>query len=210
MSDTISTDDSAANVPENIGRNDPCPCGSGKKYKKCCYRTHQVQKEAAKTNRSVENLIGPGTSPWDFYKILAQTHASNLVNLFWELGHELGPFRETYPSKEAFIRAISAGDEGLVAGPEYDLRWIRHDGPDVYLLLTRGLRDPKRDALDFDVVHLRPNELGAERDTRAATHRGWRIWEVHRHERGKGEVGDDHDLGLRDLGYEWAAEWKAS
>ncbi len=21
---------------ENIGRNDPCPCGSGKKYKKCC------------------------------------------------------------------------------------------------------------------------------------------------------------------------------
>lgn len=21
---------------EEIGRNDPCPCGSGKKYKKCC------------------------------------------------------------------------------------------------------------------------------------------------------------------------------
>jgi SWIM/SEC-C metal-binding protein len=25
-----------------IGRNDPCPCGSGKKYKKCC-ATHTVQ-----------------------------------------------------------------------------------------------------------------------------------------------------------------------
>ncbi len=24
------------NRPRNIGRNDPCPCGSGKKYKKCC------------------------------------------------------------------------------------------------------------------------------------------------------------------------------
>ena len=23
---------------DQIGRNDPCPCGSGKKYKKCCYR----------------------------------------------------------------------------------------------------------------------------------------------------------------------------
>jgi len=23
------------------GRNDPCPCGSGKKYKKCCYLTEQ-------------------------------------------------------------------------------------------------------------------------------------------------------------------------
>ena len=24
-----------------IGRNDPCPCGSGKKYKKCCGRTNE-------------------------------------------------------------------------------------------------------------------------------------------------------------------------
>ncbi|NCC62326.1 MAG: hypothetical protein EOM12_15605 [Verrucomicrobiae bacterium] len=23
-------------VEETTGRNDPCPCGSGKKYKKCC------------------------------------------------------------------------------------------------------------------------------------------------------------------------------
>jgi uncharacterized protein YecA (UPF0149 family) len=22
--------------PPKTGRNDPCPCGSGKKYKKCC------------------------------------------------------------------------------------------------------------------------------------------------------------------------------
>jgi preprotein translocase subunit SecA len=30
---------SAAHSPSNqpkVGRNDPCPCGSGKKYKKCC------------------------------------------------------------------------------------------------------------------------------------------------------------------------------
>lgn len=24
-------------LSETVGRNDPCPCGSGKKYKKCCY-----------------------------------------------------------------------------------------------------------------------------------------------------------------------------
>jgi uncharacterized protein YecA (UPF0149 family) len=35
-------DDLGVNAPESqrgipkIGRNDPCPCGSGKKYKKCC------------------------------------------------------------------------------------------------------------------------------------------------------------------------------
>ena len=25
--------------PDRIGRNDPCPCGSGKKFKHCCMRT---------------------------------------------------------------------------------------------------------------------------------------------------------------------------
>jgi SWIM/SEC-C metal-binding protein len=23
-------------ISQKVGRNDPCPCGSGKKYKKCC------------------------------------------------------------------------------------------------------------------------------------------------------------------------------
>ena len=26
----------AARAVNKVGRNDPCPCGSGKKYKKCC------------------------------------------------------------------------------------------------------------------------------------------------------------------------------
>jgi uncharacterized protein YecA (UPF0149 family) len=25
-------------VSKKVGRNDPCPCGSGKKYKKCCLK----------------------------------------------------------------------------------------------------------------------------------------------------------------------------
>ena len=26
---------------KKVGRNDPCPCGSGKKYKKCCYPKYE-------------------------------------------------------------------------------------------------------------------------------------------------------------------------
>lgn len=26
-----------ARKPPKVGRNEPCPCGSGKKFKKCCY-----------------------------------------------------------------------------------------------------------------------------------------------------------------------------
>lgn len=28
-----------------VGRNDPCPCGSGKKYKKCCEQKTFIQKK---------------------------------------------------------------------------------------------------------------------------------------------------------------------
>jgi uncharacterized protein YecA (UPF0149 family) len=28
----------ADRIPSKTGRNDPCPCGSGSKYKKCCSR----------------------------------------------------------------------------------------------------------------------------------------------------------------------------
>ena len=30
---------------KKIGRNDPCPCGSGLKYKKCCGRNEWAAKE---------------------------------------------------------------------------------------------------------------------------------------------------------------------
>ena len=40
---------------EKIGRNDPCPCGSGKKYKRCCLDKHRAAKHE-KTDAEVENL----------------------------------------------------------------------------------------------------------------------------------------------------------
>jgi len=35
------------------GRNEPCPCGSGKKYKKCCLLEEQLEKR----NDSIKNKI---------------------------------------------------------------------------------------------------------------------------------------------------------
>lgn len=38
-------------MSEKIGRNDPCPCGSGKKYKQCCLKAptgNKKRKFAAK------------------------------------------------------------------------------------------------------------------------------------------------------------------
>ena len=37
-----------------IGRNDPCPCGSGKKYKRCCYRQRKTALPALDSGWQVE------------------------------------------------------------------------------------------------------------------------------------------------------------
>ncbi len=52
------------------GRNDPCPCGSGKKYKQCCLKTEQIQPEDEflwrRIRRAIEGLpaqlLGFGSS----------------------------------------------------------------------------------------------------------------------------------------------------
>jgi hypothetical protein len=42
-----------------VGRNDPCPCGSGKKYKKCCLsKDTAVDLEAFRSERAEESLRG--------------------------------------------------------------------------------------------------------------------------------------------------------
>ena len=45
--ESIGEDDTAARGPkrretEKVYPNDPCPCGSGKKYKQCCGRTYKA------------------------------------------------------------------------------------------------------------------------------------------------------------------------
>jgi len=48
-----------------ISRNDPCPCGSGKKYKKCCARIEQErQKKKRSSGKKFQPFSGgaPGQS----------------------------------------------------------------------------------------------------------------------------------------------------
>lgn len=44
---------------EKVGRNDPCPCGSGKKYKKCCgqKKTHQFTAQKITWNKDADSLL---------------------------------------------------------------------------------------------------------------------------------------------------------
>ena len=37
---------------KKVGRNDPCPCGSGKKYKQCCLKAEEAKTARAANDRS--------------------------------------------------------------------------------------------------------------------------------------------------------------
>ena len=39
---------------EKTGRNDPCPCGSGKKYKKCCLPKHEAEERLRAAGQQAE------------------------------------------------------------------------------------------------------------------------------------------------------------
>jgi len=46
-----------------IGRNDPCPCGSGKKYKRCCYPDKTQEWKTADSHQSPGFTIRPKETP---------------------------------------------------------------------------------------------------------------------------------------------------
>jgi hypothetical protein len=46
-----------------IGRNDPCPCGSGKKYKKCCEAADQQKARAELDQQQQQQTEGSADTP---------------------------------------------------------------------------------------------------------------------------------------------------
>lgn len=64
MDRVLHTDGPMRRAVEKVGRNDPCPCGSGKKYKKCCYekdqeRLHQSSDVAGVTTGELDEMPEP-------------------------------------------------------------------------------------------------------------------------------------------------------
>lgn len=190
---------SASEVPEDLGRNDPCPCGSGRKYKKCCQRAHRLQKETEKKNPQAHELIGAKTIPWKVFKLLGQVQKNNGLGVFFDMAHDEGPFRERFEEKSAFIEAIDAGDEVLPAAPVFELAHIRLDPPDTFLLLRED--DPKQDTVRFQLVVLRPNEFDGDGESRDVDHAGPRVWDVQHHKVDRSEL--DGTPSLDFFGIQW-------
>lgn len=69
----------------NIGRNDPCPCASGKKYKKCCLVNSEAQRVGDLNYRRLReienNLIG------QLFRHASEVFGPNLMEEAWDEFH---------------------------------------------------------------------------------------------------------------------------
>jgi len=121
---------------KKTGRNDPCPCGSGKKYKKCCMNAAQLANEelqdaiqghnfqtldeaqsfanAFMQQRNQTALVEfSGLSPEQMHKILNFPFASPEIIYFSETSH---PDENQSPLFVLFNLIVNAiGDDGLKA-----------------------------------------------------------------------------------------------
>ncbi len=85
-------------APKKIGRNDPCPCGSGKKYKNCCLRKEKASKEhtsVTPAEERIERLI------WGFIYKKAKSDLKAFVANFLE---EMRPLQEKDQNDQYFLK----------------------------------------------------------------------------------------------------------
>ncbi len=47
-------------MTEKVGRNDPCPCGSGKKHKNCCLQKQQTKRSGLAGRKFTAKVLSAG------------------------------------------------------------------------------------------------------------------------------------------------------
>ena len=55
---------------KKVGRNDPCPCGSGKKYKKCCLESGKYEERYELSGLEMRQVKDHEKKPEDFKQVI--------------------------------------------------------------------------------------------------------------------------------------------
>jgi tetratricopeptide (TPR) repeat protein len=128
--------------PSKVGRNDPCPCGSGKKYKKCCGKPTAIQSPppALQVFQNVQDPIAK--------EVISEAHRRpNRIKdaVFWmELGCTLGTAEEYPMALIAFKTALN----------------LDHNNPQIVANYAATLGGAGRNAEALKLLESLPNETG--------------------------------------------------
>ena len=129
-----------------IGRNDPCPCGSGKKYKQCCLK---------KDLMSVEQLIRASveTNGYDdrFADVLCNLYKYMQQKQWWGACHASCSALYVALSELGYSPKLCIG-EMMGQGLYFDHSWIELDGKIIDMAISMTLIGgaPASDPILFD------------------------------------------------------------
>jgi tetratricopeptide (TPR) repeat protein len=139
------------------GRNDPCPCGSGKKYKRCCQEKDEAAASATRAAAHAAQLAAQ----------LAESEARE--RQLTQTIQELDEYRELADASNAVIDMVHAGklDEAEAAARDLLARYPEvHDGYDRLGMVYEARGDHKRAAECYrqviDFVRAHPDQYEPE------------------------------------------------
>ena len=136
-------------TPERIGRNDPCPCGSGKKYKHCCLRKDrqrlrapaapQDQGYASELDqvRSMATQLLPQVPPDQAQGLQEVLEKADEIAAYRAMQGEIdAASRALEPHRAEFMALMKAGDAAMdqahrLFSEERFMRW-RYTATDVH------------------------------------------------------------------------------
>lgn len=96
---------------KRVGRNDPCPCGSGKKYKKCC-----LAGEEAQDPRVQQSLVSQ--DPLERHEAILTDMQGDLHQLSqWSREAQKAIDTSQYEEAARLARKIKEGFPKLIEGP---------------------------------------------------------------------------------------------
>lgn len=97
-------------MSEKHSRNEPCPCGSGKKYKKCCGKKQQLQKQMG-----FELFKGHGSMSMDAAaKALKDRVFKAMPDMVYGIGKAISTLVESEQKKDDSVAAPQQeGDKPL-------------------------------------------------------------------------------------------------
>ena len=127
----------------NSGRNDPCPCGSGKKYKRCC-----LEKDAAREREALAAGVKP-PSPWAGSPKVAAEIREAFATATGDDDDDDDDDDELETLSNAAVDLVQAGklDEAEKAARDLLLRFPNlHDGYDRLGMVYEARSQPKEAA----------------------------------------------------------------
>jgi hypothetical protein len=116
----------------SIGRNDPCPCGSGKKYKKCCLDGETSWRQGI-VNSDIEQAVK--TTLLGAYDFIVEKQLQGGCHLISAILFML-------LSEQGYEPIVKTGEVGI-ADYLFDHSWIELDGKIIDLTIMNTLDDNK-------------------------------------------------------------------